>query len=103
MPRTVRLQPIGEDIFHKLQDKKGRWKRHAKLSAVEQHLWGRQLKPSMKQRLCSAVARTIFLLLHDARLAVKDMSIVITPEQPPKVILNALPLDRSMLALREPD
>ena len=85
MLRAVQLQPVGEDIYHKLQMKKDRWKRHAKLSAVEQLLWGRQPGCSMKHKLCSAAARTVSLLLHDARLSVEDMSIILSPEQPPKV------------------
>ena len=43
------LQPVGEDVLHKLQMKKDRWKRHARLAAVEELLWGKQPRPSMKR------------------------------------------------------
>lgn len=84
-PTHLHLQPVGEDVLHKLQMKKERWNRHAKLNAVEQLLWGRQPRLSMKHRLCSAAKRAISSLLHDARLSVEDMSIVVTREQLPKV------------------
>ena len=83
--KSLCLQPVDEDILHKLQMKKDKWKRHVKLDAVEQLLWGRQPSHSMKDKLCCAAARTVSLLLHDARLSVEDMSIVVTPEQLPQV------------------
>lgn len=79
------LQPVGEDVLHKLQVKKDRWKRHTRLAAVEELLWGKQPRPSMSERMCSAAKHTVISLLHDARLLLEDVSIVIAPEQPSKV------------------
>ena len=79
------VQPVGQDVLHKLQMKKDKWRRQAKLDAVEELLWGKQQHHSLKQRLCTALGRTATSLLHDASLALDDLSIVIAPGQSPKV------------------
>ena len=79
------MQPVGQDVLHKLQMKKDKWRRQAKLDAVEELLWGRQPHHGLKQRLCTALGRTATSLLHDASLALDDLSIVIAPGQSPKV------------------
>ena len=79
------VQPVGQDVLHKLQMKKDKWRRQAKLDAVEELLWGRQPHHSLKQRLCAALGRIATSLLHDASLALEDLSIVIAPGQTPKV------------------
>lgn len=79
------MQPVGQDVLHKLQMKKDKWRRQAKLDAVEELLWDRQPHHGLKQRLCTALGRTATSLLHDASLALDDLSIVIAPGQSPKV------------------
>ena len=79
------MQPVGQDVFTKLQAKKERWRRQCKLEAVEHLLWGKQPARSLKHRLCCAAQRVISSLLQDAALALDNISITIAPGQPPRV------------------
>ncbi len=82
------VQPVGQDVLHKLQMKKDKWRRQAKLDAVEKLLWGRQPQHSLKQRLCNALRRTATSLLHDVSFALDDLSLVIAPAESHKVRKN---------------
>ena len=93
------VQPVGEDVLHKLQMKKDRWKRYSMLEAVESLLWGKRPRYSMKQRVCAAAGWLVSSMLHDASLAVEDLSVVIAPGQPPTVCAEAFPASSSQASL----
>ena len=79
------MQPMGQDVFTRLQAKKERWRRQCKLEVVEHLLWGKQPARSVKDRLCCAAMSVVSSLLQDAALALDDISITIAPGQPPRV------------------
>ena len=79
------MQPVGQDVFTKLQAKKERWRRQCKLDAIEHLLWGKQPARSFKQRLCCTATRVVSSLLQDAALALDDISISIAPGEPARV------------------
>ena len=79
------MQPVGQDVFTKLQAKKEQWRRQCKLDAVEHLLWGKHSVKSIKQRLCCSATRVVSSLLQNAALALDDISITIALGPPAKV------------------